>query len=311
MRVLRTLAGVVLAGGFLPGTAPPAWAQEPPPPALDVRQALDQLDDLAQRLQNEPVHNAPGRDDPVDTRLAQLADEKYGLSVRIAAFSTPAPAEPITDYAPELRKRFPDEIVLVAHDRWLDVAAADQAKADSARDYAYGRYENASFSQGSPMGDRIGTVLERLQFLIEDTAYGRPQPQPQPRAQPFDVRRTTIPPPPTPDAPQSWQIALSVVGILLGTIALFVGLRLVGRLVALRAARDAGTRTRSAATSARLNRLADTVLHARTPRDAAQARRQADLAEQYVRVLGEFEAAGTRAELAAVDERITELEAAQ
>ncbi|TDV41460.1 hypothetical protein [Actinophytocola oryzae] len=59
-------------------------------------------------------------------------------------------------------------------------------KADSARDYAYGRYEWASFTQGSPMQDCIGTVLERLQFLLGNTAYGRPQP----RARPFDVRRT-------------------------------------------------------------------------------------------------------------------------
>src|SRR5262245_45446067 len=121
-------------------------------------------------------------------------------------------------------------------------------------------------------------------------------------------RAPVVPPPPTPDALQTWQIVLAIAGLLVGTIALFLGLRLVGRLVARRSARDAQTRNRNAATGARLNRLADTVLHPERTEDATAARRQADLAGQYVLVLGEFEAANTRAKLAAVNERITELE---
>ena len=123
-------------------------------------------------------------------------------------------------------------------------------------------------------------------------------------------RAPVIPPPPTADTLQTWQIVLSLAGILLGTIALFVGLRLVGRLVARRGARDAETRNRSEATSARLNRLADEILHPPPPKDAADARRQADRAGQYVLVLGQFEAATTRAKLAEVNERLSELEKA-
>jgi hypothetical protein len=123
-------------------------------------------------------------------------------------------------------------------------------------------------------------------------------------------RAPVIPPPPTPDALQTWQIVLSLAGILAGTIALFVALRLVGRLVVRRGARDAETRHRGEATSARLNKLADRVLHPPTPKDAADARRQADLAGEYVLVLGAFEAATTRAGLAEVNERLDELEEA-
>lgn len=149
-----------------------------------------QVDELASRLSVDPVYNAPGLDDPVDQRMAQLADKEYGIKVRIVALPAPTLGEPMLNYAPELLKRFPGEVIMVSQGRWLDVAAASQAKAESARNYAYGRYEYASFTQGSPMQDRIGTVLERLRFLLKDTAYGRPQPQPQPRAQTFDVRRT-------------------------------------------------------------------------------------------------------------------------
>ncbi len=162
------------------------------PLAEPVPPTAAQVDDLVTRLTADRVHNAPGRTDPVDPRMAQLAQEEYGIPVRIAAFPVPSPGEPLVDYAPELLERFPGEVVMVAQGRWLDVAAADQAKANSARDYAYGRYEYGSFSQGSPMQDRVGTVLGRLRSLLKGTAYGRPQPQPQPRPQPFDVRRTII-----------------------------------------------------------------------------------------------------------------------
>lgn len=121
-------------------------------------------------------------------------------------------------------------------------------------------------------------------------------------------RAVVVPPPPSPDALQTWQIILSLAGILLGTIALFVALRLVAKRVARRAAHGADLRTRSEAASARLNKLADTVLHPPRPKNAADARRQADLAGEYVQVLGEYEAANTRSKLAALDGRLTELE---
>ncbi|MDQ3790627.1 MAG: hypothetical protein M3422_25755 [Actinomycetota bacterium] len=121
-------------------------------------------------------------------------------------------------------------------------------------------------------------------------------------------RAVVVPPPPSPDTLQTWQIILSLSGILAGTIALFVALRLVARVVTRRAAQGADLRTRTEAASARLNRLADVVLHPPPPENAADARRQADLAGEYVRVLAEFEAANTRSKLAAVDRRLAELE---
>lgn len=186
---LDVTAAMIFAGRFAAGVDRDEVGDFDYPTTEPVPPTAEQVDDLVPRLQSR-VYNAPGREDPVDPRMATLAEQEYGLNVRIAAFPTPAPGEPIVDYAPELLERFPGEIVLVAHGRWLDIAADDQAKAESARDYAYGRFEYGSFTQGSLMQDRIGTVLERLQFLLADTAYGRPQPQPQPRPQPFDVRRT-------------------------------------------------------------------------------------------------------------------------
>lgn len=158
------------------------------PTAEPIQPTREQVDELAGHLDGNRVYNGRA-DDRIDPRMAQVAKE-YGIDVRIVALPTLKLGEKYVDYATELRKRFPGDVIMVVQGRWLDVAADQQAKADSARDYAYGSFEYASFLQGSLMQNRVGTVLERLQSLLRDTAYGRPQPQPQPRPQPYDVRQT-------------------------------------------------------------------------------------------------------------------------
>jgi hypothetical protein len=157
------------------------------PPPDPVKPSGRQLDDVTAALKENRVYNAPGREDPIDPVVARLAD-KAGLHIRVAAFPILDRGEPAVDYAPALAKRFPGEVVLVAQGRWLDIAAPDQAKARSARDYAFGRFEQGSFKQGSAMTDRIATVLGRLHDLLAEVALGRPQPAPQPKPVPFDVR---------------------------------------------------------------------------------------------------------------------------
>jgi hypothetical protein len=114
-------------------------------------------------------------------------------------------------------------------------------------------------------------------------------------------RGVVVPPPPTPDALQAWQVALALGGIVIGTVALFVLLRAAGGLAGRRGARAEAARTRSEQVNARLNRLADTVLHPQQPRNVGDARRQADLARRYVLLLGEVESVRSPAELTAVE----------
>jgi hypothetical protein len=155
---------------------------EPVPPRRE------QLDEVADALRANRVYNAPGRDeDPIDPQLAALA-RKVGLPVRVAAFPVLEPGAPIVDYAPALRTVFPNDYILVAQGRWLDVTGPND-KIVSARDYAYGRYELGGFQQGSAMTDRMATVLTRLHDLLRHKGFGRPQPPPQPKPRPFDVAR--------------------------------------------------------------------------------------------------------------------------
>jgi len=121
-------------------------------------------------------------------------------------------------------------------------------------------------------------------------------------------RGVVVPPPPTPDALQAWQVAMALGGILAGTVALFVLLRAAGAFAGTRRTKAAATRTRSEEIGTRLNRLADTVLHPERPANARAARRQADLAERYVLLLRDVESARTGAELTKVETALTELE---
>ncbi|MFC4852094.1 hypothetical protein [Actinophytocola glycyrrhizae] len=150
--------------------------------------------------------------------------------------------------------------------------------------------------------DKFAEVEEYVytfdQYTMRDSPNGVPR------------RGVVVPPPPTPDALQAWQVVLALGGILAGTVALFVLLRTAGGFAGARRTRVAANRTRAGEVDARLNRLAATVLHPGKPANARDARRQADLAERYVLLLRDVESARTAARLTEVERELTELEAA-
>ncbi|MCT2584412.1 hypothetical protein [Actinophytocola gossypii] len=183
---LDVTSPVVYGAKFAGGDDDP---EDTVPPTDTVEPSEEQVDEVVAALRDERVYNAPGREDTIDPVVTDLADE-FGISVRVAAFPVVEPGERVVDYAPALARAFPDDLILVTTGRWLDVAGAERDKAVSARDYAFGRFQIGSFRQGSSMNDRIGTVLERLDTLLEETAFGRPQPAPQPPVPEFDVRQT-------------------------------------------------------------------------------------------------------------------------
>lgn len=150
--------------------------------------------------------------------------------------------------------------------------------------------------------DRFAEVEEYVytfdHYTMRDSPNGVPR------------RGVVVPPPPTPDALQAWQVALALGGIVAGTVALFVLLRAAGGLAGRRGTRAALAHTRAERVNARLNRLADTVLHPERPDNARAARRQADLAARYVLLLASAEAATGQSALTEVERELTELEEA-
>jgi hypothetical protein len=122
------------------------------------------------------------------------------------------------------------------------------------------------------------------------------------------TRAVVVPAPPTPDALQTRTLVLSLGGVVLAPVALFALLRLIGGAATRRGNRARSANTRQEAINTRLNRLADAILHPPAPKDAADAHRQADLAQRYVLLLGDVESARTRSAQAEVEDRLSELE---
>jgi hypothetical protein len=157
-------------------------APVPPPP--------ERLAEVAAALRGDRTYNAPGRADPVEDWVAEIAREEQDIGVRIAAFPVLEPGQPVVDYATGLKEVFPDDVVMVLHGDWLDIAAPDQHKALAARAFAYGDADLSLLNTGSGGNHLLRETVKRLALLLTETSWGYPQPPPQPRALPFDVQRT-------------------------------------------------------------------------------------------------------------------------
>ncbi|WP_133848598.1 hypothetical protein [Labedaea rhizosphaerae] len=165
----------------------------PYPPYQVMAPTAAQLDALTAKLRANPIYNAPGVDDPLvqfTPDLFATARKAVGHDLRVAALPLLTPGEPFVDYAPALAKRFPGSVVMVGQGDWLEVKGPNQALLTSARDYAYGRYQYSSFTDGMVMADRMSTVAGRYFELTQRKPFGRPQPASQPKPVPYDVRRT-------------------------------------------------------------------------------------------------------------------------
>ncbi|HWC84558.1 MAG TPA: hypothetical protein VG756_31765 [Pseudonocardiaceae bacterium] len=111
-----------------------------------------------------------------------------------------------------------------------------------------------------------------------------------------------------PDELAGKQIVLACAGMVLGTLALFLLLRLGGLELSRRSGRAAALRRRHTELSTQLNRIAETVINPAEPGSAAQAHRQADVAKRYVLALDQVEHARTAHELTDVEHEIAALE---
>jgi hypothetical protein len=151
------------------------------PGAPIVAPTAAQLATLTDALRAKRVYNAPGRDNPI-TLDANYVTRETGFTVRVAAFPAIQRGQPMVDYASALAEQFPGDDIFVSYGDWMDVAGPDLQVLESARDYAYGRYEDATLEQGADMADRIATILVRAYTLIKKHPFSRPQPTP------FDLR---------------------------------------------------------------------------------------------------------------------------
>lgn len=219
--------------------------------------------EVAATLGEGRIHNAPGRADPIEGWVPEEAKEEFDLTVRIAAFPVLEPGQPVVDYITPLGQAFPDDVVLVLHGDWVDIAAPDQNKALAARAFAYGKADLSLFSAGGGANSMLSQLIERFALLTAETSWGFPQPAPQPRPVPFDVART---------------ISDLAPWVLVGSAVVLGGagaLRHRNRLRAEAAAEEVALRAESASTMAAISDLGARVLTAGERVDPAAAERHA------------------------------------
>lgn len=217
-------------------------APVPAPPELAA--------EVAATLRAGRVHNAPGRADPIEDWVPERAREEFDLTVRVAAFPVLEPGQPVVDHLTPLAAAFPDDVVLVLHGDWVDIAAPDQDKALAARAFAYGNANLSLFAVGEGGNSLLRRLIDRFALLTAETSWGFPQPPPQPRQVPFQVARTVA-------ALAPWVLVGSAV-VLGGAGAL----RHRNRLRAETAAEEVALRAESAATMAAISDLGARVLTA-------------------------------------------------
>ncbi|OLF10686.1 hypothetical protein BLA60_16110 [Actinophytocola xinjiangensis] len=235
-----------LSRGLPPSVAEDVDITYPAPVPADPDRAAEVVDALRDRR----LYNAPGRADPVEDWVVEIAKEESGLDLRIAAFPGLEPGQPVVDHLTPLAKAYPDDVVMVLHGDWFDIAAPDQAKALAARAYAYSDADLSLLATGRPSTGLLRDTTKRLDLLLTETAWGYPQPPPQPRALPFDVQRTvaTLAP---------WVLVGSA--LVLGGAAFY---RQRTRLAAAAAVEERALRAESAAAMAAVGDLGATVLAA-------------------------------------------------
>jgi hypothetical protein len=175
-----------LGSGIEPEVAEDVEIVHPAP----VPATPEQVAEVAATLGEGRIHNAAGRTDPIESWVPEQAKEEFDLTVRVAAFPVLEPGQPVVDYVTPLKAAFPDDVVLVLHGDWVDIAAPDQDKALAARAFAYGDADLSLFTVGDGGNSLLRQLIDRLALLTAETSWGFPQPAPQPRPAPFDVART-------------------------------------------------------------------------------------------------------------------------
>jgi hypothetical protein len=113
---------------------------------------------------------------------------------------------------------------------------------------------------------------------------------------------------PIPDRLAGRQLVLACAGMVAGTVVVFFALRWAGLAFRRRRTGLAARRRRRSELDARLNRLADEVLHPTSPDSPADAERQAGAAKRYVLTLDLLEKADSKADFTAAEHEIAALE---
>ncbi|MET0863034.1 MAG: hypothetical protein ABWZ98_01740 [Nakamurella sp.] len=133
---------------------------------LETEQPADPADTetIATELAADNYYAAPGVDAPA-TAFPGWQEVGPDRLVRVALLPGPAAGQPLVDELTPLAARFPDDIVVVASGRWVQMAGPDQQLLDSAVLYGYGAFYNRVVQNDLPAANLSLGMLRRVGAL--------------------------------------------------------------------------------------------------------------------------------------------------
>jgi MYXO-CTERM domain-containing protein len=116
---------------------------------------------IAAALEQDKYYAAPGVDAPEGAfeDWQELGPDRV---VRVALLAAPAPGEPLVDQLGPLSARFPNDIVVVASGRWVQMAGPEQKLLDSAVLYGYGAFYGRIAQNDMPLANLVLGMLRRV-----------------------------------------------------------------------------------------------------------------------------------------------------
>jgi hypothetical protein len=139
-------------------------AEQSATPEPEVPAAEAGTETIATALTEANYYAAPGVDAPA-TAFPGWQEVGPDRVVRVALLAGPAAGEPLVDQLTPLAARFPDDIVVVASGRWVQMAGPDQQLLDSAVLYGYGAFYNRVVQNDLPAANLALGMLRRVGAL--------------------------------------------------------------------------------------------------------------------------------------------------
>ncbi len=130
----------------------------------EVQAAPADTETIASALATDGYYAAPGVDAP-EAAFPGWQEVGPDRVVRVALLPGPAAGEPLVDELTPLAARFPDDIVVVATGRWVQMAGPDQQLLDSATLYGYGAFYNRVVQNDLPAANLSLGMLRRVGAL--------------------------------------------------------------------------------------------------------------------------------------------------
>ena len=140
----------------------PAYATERPgTPETPVPADPAEIEPIAAAMVAEKYYATTGIGAP-EKAFKDWQDVGPDRVVRVALLTGPTAGEPLVDHLGPLTARFPDDIVVVATGRWVQMAGPEQNLLDSAVLYGYGAYYDRVVQNDAPVANLALGMLRRV-----------------------------------------------------------------------------------------------------------------------------------------------------